>query len=153
MYGRVWYGCLFVGSDIYPHLPEPLSIESDAPIPIDVSKATRLRSLSFRHGPLSCRCEWVTAALKTITSEHRDFQEISIQVPYPTLPYREAIIGGGAAPGAGWSDLDHLLIQFWESGSVSLEVVYPRWGEMSADKDWVADVLPEASKRAKIRFR
>ena len=147
------YSCFFVGSDIYPHLPESLSTDPDAQIPIDLSKATKLRSVAFGHGSLSYHCEWVTTALKTITSEHRDFQEISIHVPYPTFPYREDIIGDSAAgPRAGWSDLDHLLIQFWESGSVSLEVVYLRnCGETSVDKDWVARVLPEASKRAEIR--
>ena len=137
----------------YPRLPETLCTDSDTQVPIDLSKATRLRSVGFGHGSLSFYCEWVTTALKTITSEHRDFQKISIRVPYPIFPYREAIIGDSAAgPRAGWSDLDHLLIQFWESGSVSLKVIYPRnYGETSVDMGWAACVLPEASKRAKIR--
>ena len=89
------------------------------PALMDLSKATKLRDVVFRFE--SWNVEWVTVALQTITPKHRDFREISISAAcYQTTfnidaNVREMI---GKTSCGHWSDLDHLLVQFWESRSI-----------------------------------
>lgn len=66
-------------------------------------------------------------ALQTVTSEHKDLQQISIHVYYNfTLNGVGASIRQtvGETTYGRWSDLDHLLIQFWESRSIHLKITY-----------------------------
>jgi hypothetical protein len=49
------------------------------PASIDLSKATKLKDVVFQ--PRSREVEWVTMALQTITSKHRDLRQISIHMP------------------------------------------------------------------------
>jgi hypothetical protein len=81
---------------------------------LDLSKATKLKSLSFQCGAGTVR--WITAALKTVRSKH--LQQIVIH-PYGTLvdPVEERIL-------REWQDLDRLLAQFWTTHSIRLEIVY-----------------------------
>ena len=48
--------------------------------PVDLSDATRLKDVSF--WVRSRNVDWITAALRTITPEHRDLRQISIYVCY-----------------------------------------------------------------------
>ena len=94
--------------------------------------------------------------LETITFQHRDFQQISIHVPR-IVSYAMHEDGltmeliEEANPGTRWSDLDHLLLEFWKSRSIRLKVVDPRTkDEKRGTKDWASYLLPEITKRGII---
>ena len=131
-----------------------LPIDEDTPIPIDLSKATKLREVAFRCGSMTNGCGWIITALNTITSEHRDLKQISVQVPYPSDEghRRRSIIERAEAEGRGrrWSDLDSLLVGFWESRSVSSKIVCPWTRDRTRAKDWAVYLLPETTKRGII---
>ncbi|KAF9644801.1 hypothetical protein BDM02DRAFT_3190251 [Thelephora ganbajun] len=86
---------------------------------VDLSKATKLRDVIFR--PASLSIAWITTALQNVSPEHRNLQ-ISIYLRYDlvlatTEPDAMQIVGGQ------WSDLDHLLVQFWELRSIRTKLV------------------------------
>ena len=57
--------------------PDHPSIET--PSELDLSKATKLKDIVFLCSLSGS--EWIIAALRTITSNHRDLRQIAIQVP------------------------------------------------------------------------
>ena len=116
---------------------------------LNLSKATKLREALFR--PESKSVEWITMALQTITPEHRDLRRISIYVPvHLTFSSVGANIGQylGGVPSKWWSDLDHLLVRFWESCSIRPRVGCARQGEEGQNTEYcIGCLLPEATKR------
>jgi hypothetical protein len=120
---------------------------------LDLSKATKIKDVVFQ--PISQSVEWITATLKTIP-KHRDLQEVSIY-----LPSYVAITGVGrnASQVIGeenwgeWLDLDRLLVQFWESGSIRPKVVCPMRAKRGLDPRHRVEyrcLLPEITKRGII---
>ena len=106
------------------------------PIPINLSEATKLKHAKFRCEMLSARC--VVTALESITPAHRSFKNISLYIRH---------FGGlGANSRMGWSDLDRLLVEFWESRSICLLVLCPSRDWRSV-QEWVKYLLPEVMKR------
>jgi hypothetical protein len=105
---------------------------------IDLSKATKLKDVAFQLNSWSV--EWVIAALRT-ASKHRDLQHISIYVPHE-------LTFGGSHPTMHrqWVDLDHLLVQFWESRSIRPKVVFTKQGM----GDYVKRILKETTGRGII---
>jgi hypothetical protein len=89
-------------------------------------------------------------ALETITSQHRDLQQISIHVPY-ILSY--ALHGGGTTTewidGTQRLELDHLLVQFWDLRSIRPKVMYSK-NQKRGIRDLVVYLLPEITKRGII---
>lgn len=91
---------------------------------IDLTRATKLKDAVFR--PRSPNVEWITMALQTITQQHRDLRQVSIHIYHKS---DLATAGANIKQTIGeqiygqWSDLDHLLNQYWESRSVRLKVV------------------------------
>lgn len=60
---------------------------------------------------------------------------------YPTRLVEET------SPGARWSDLDRLLLKFWDSHSIRPKVVDSRTeDEKRGTRDWVRYLFPEATK-------
>jgi hypothetical protein len=115
---------------------------------VDLSKATNLEGVVFRPQPRMV--EWVTTALHTITSEHRDLREISIRLPYcltldRASTIRQAIAGAGSDL---WLNLDCLLVQFWESHSIRPMIVYT--ANTGITRDHIECLLPEITKRGVI---
>jgi len=110
-------------------LPQLPSADEFTPRAIDLSKATKLKDVVLRCG--SPNNEWVTTTLETVTFQHQDLQQISIHIP-PTLshamPGDDATVERveGADPQTQWSDLDRLLVRFWDTRSIRPKVVYPR---------------------------
>ena len=69
---------------------------------------------------------WVTTALRTVTLEHRDLRRVLIYTPYySTLVDVGTDVGAfiGGAVCQQWLDLDHLLVQLWESHSIRPRVI------------------------------
>ena len=108
----------------------------------------KLKVVTFRVDSWSV--DWITIALRTITPKNQDLRQISI------LPANYAIMlmyGADVrriAEEKGligqWLELDQLLVQVWESRSISLEVLYNvvlREGEsMRSCMEWL---LPGAT--------
>ena len=105
------------------------------------------------------RCEsrdvaWITRTLQTTTPEHRRFRQVSIYVPfYVNLVSADADVRLviGEAIRQHWLDLDRLLVQFWESGSIRPGVICQAPIEegrgISGCFGWL---MPEATKRGII---
>jgi len=117
---------------------------------IDLSKAAGLKDVVFRVGPKSVG--WVTTALHTITPKHRNLRRISICMP------RDLALGGagsdiiqslGEAASRRWSDLDRLLVKFWESRSIRPRVGYELGlAKNQENMDYsIGRLLPEVTKR------
>ena len=96
-------------------------------------------------------CAWIITTLRTITGEHRNLQQISIRVPPIADPGHDIpTIDGlcGANPPLGWSDLDRLLVEFWELRSIPSKVVRSMRGSCPGVlKDWAKLLVPELMRR------
>jgi len=96
-------------------------------------------------------------ALQTITSEHRDFQQITIRTPFRYyFPTREPENPGEIAGEEGyrqWMDLDSLLVQLLESRGVRTKVVHGV--EDSETKlemcEHIGSLLPKIAERGTIQ--
>ena len=113
----------------------------------DLSTATKLRDLVFRPGSQSV--EWITMALQTITPEHRELGRLSIHMPYYLTFFGTGVWRWvGEATCREWSDLDHLLVQFWKSCSIRSKVGCVRLGQnRQSTEDCIGCLLPEITKR------
>jgi hypothetical protein len=108
--------------------------------PLDLSKAIKLRELSFRCG--GPNIQRITMALRTVRS--RDLQQITIHL-YTTSAnlITEAVR-------QEWQDLDRLLLQFWISHSIRPKITYEadkRWDDLRAS---ASGLLPELTKRGLV---
>jgi len=117
--------------------------------PIDLSKATRLKGVTFGIGSWSV--EWVTVALRTITPEHQDLRQISIHETHCSrfvergAEVRRLI---GVRTARLWSELDHFLVQLWESRSIRPKMLYGAFpGKERAVRDLTGYFLPEITRR------
>ena len=94
-------------------------------------------------------------ALQTITSEHRDIQQISIHVshitPLDRINANTRQTTGESAYGQ-WLDLDRLLVRFWELRSIRPRVIYVVVSEDEEKEaiDCMSFLLPEITKRGII---
>ena len=106
---------------------------------IDLSKATKLQRVVFRCGSLGIG--WIAATLETVTSNHQDFQQVSLNFS----GVRDLT---DVNPGVGWPVLDNLLVRFWESCSIRTKLGFTepqrRAGGMM---DLVKSLLPGSTKR------
>ena len=109
---------------------------------------TGLGDVTFQVVSLSV--DWLTRTLQTITPEHRELQEIAICLPsylavLPLATSVEQVIGEENL--REWSGLDHILVQFWESGPVRpkvMRVVSEGGGWQRGD--CIRSMLPETTK-------
>jgi len=87
---------------------------------------------------------WITMALKTITPEHRDLRRVSIYLPQLTFFNFDADV----MRFFGWLDLDHILVEFWESRSIRPRVGFATQGGGTRSVERSAGPwLPEITKR------
>jgi hypothetical protein len=132
---------LFCSGDLVDHLLFTGSLN-----PIDLSKATKLKELIFRMRPKLGPGE-VVATLETLTPDHRDFRQVSIYLNIPHLDalYFRFYLADGAYE--KWSELDCLLVQFWELRSIRATVA-PQGTQ--ADNDWIECLFPKITARGII---
>ena len=90
-------------------------------------------------------------ALQTITPEHRDLRQISIYMPYYLTfsnigtDIRQSI---GEVVSSQWSDLDRLLVQFWQLRSIRPKLGSVGLAEKGQNTEYCIEcLLPEISKR------
>ncbi|KAF9644356.1 hypothetical protein BDM02DRAFT_3122058 [Thelephora ganbajun] len=122
------------------------------PASIDLSKATKLERAVFL--PTSMSVKWITMVLQTITPKHRDLQYILIHSPYdPALAgasvnVRQTV---GELVCGQWSELDHVLVQFWESRSIRPMISYIGLrGEKKETGECLGCLLPKITKRGVV---
>ena len=119
------------------------SWESDS---LDLSKANRLKHSVFRVE--SDLVDWVTMALRTIKPEHRDFRQITIDLPSISSLFRPIV---GEVIFGQWLELDRLLAQLWESHSIRPKVLcYAPVGTENRVTERVGSLLPEVTGRGII---
>ena len=122
---------------------------------IDLSKAVALKEVAFH--PKLTIIEWVTRMLQTITPEHRDLRQITIFLP-PSLTSID--IGAnirhslGEVTSGWWSDLDHLLVQFWDSHLIRPRVGWHAGeGGRGANTEYcISCLFPEITKRGIVEM-
>ena len=106
---------------------------------IDLSRATRLKDIVFWCKTLNP--QWITLALQTVTSNHRDLQKIIIHFPF--------VFTFGETGYREWLDLDRVLVRLSESRSARLEARHNSVME-NEKKDVIrcmGCLLPERTKR------
>ena len=116
---------------------------------IDLSKATRLETVTFQVG--SYYVGWATKALRTIATEHRDLRQIAILIPSDIACVR---VGTDIERTLGktiyrwWSDLDRLLVEFWKSRSIRPRLGPARMWEIKEDMEFcIGDLLLDVIER------
>ena len=116
---------------------------------IDLSKARKLRDVIFRPGSLSV--EWIATAFQTTTPNHRQLQKISIRLPSHLRNVNANVIKRWSPTYGQWLDLDHLLVQFWESRSTRPKVICTaRVGRKWDLKRFTECLLPELARRGAV---
>ena len=116
--------------------------------PADLSKAAGLKSVAFQIRSESVN--WITMTLQTITPERRDPLQVTIDIPCYTVLTATGIHDDGP-PGEAirqqWLNLDHHLVQLWESRLIYLRVGCSRFGEEQHTESFIGCLLPEVMKR------
>lgn len=117
----------------------------------DLSRATKLNEVTLQFAE-SC-AGWTATTLKTIASKYRDLEQISIYVPSDPYSDDGELAGVEEAAYLQWSDLDHVLVQIWESCAVHTKVRYSEATEgWSATHKLIGGLLPEMTRRGKIQL-
>ena len=118
--------------------------------PIDLSEATKLKEVVLR--PIPCDINWVTLGLKTITSTHKDLREVSLIIPFHSIPINKGFDEGVYTQ---WADLDRALIQFQLTHPIRTKLLYIAGSDTEAGKrasEFIESLLPEAIKGGAIRL-
>jgi len=84
-------------------------------------------------------------ALQTITSEHRDLQQILIYAPFNPASIGDQWIDGQ------WMNLGRLLVQLWESNATRTKVIYSAAREENKTVcEYLGGLLPEMTERGVV---
>ena len=121
-------------------------------VSIDLSKATNLRGVVIRlRNPDGT---WAGLMFKTLTSEHKDLRWISIymgfrgQVDIHQLQQRDQ-----AEISRRWRDLDHTLVQLWESNKTATRIIYITAGDgKTRAREYAEQLLPEITRRGIVEL-
>ena len=123
--------------------------KSKGPSPsIDFSKATKLKEITLR--PAGHSIAWVTEALKTIGTHHKDLLEVSIYPDFLDTPIGNYAIFRGTVKEDDlqrWVELDCVLIGLMESHAVRVEVIYHSKGVEEEVYKCMKELLPEITQR------
>ena len=85
-------------------------------------------------------------ALQTITSSHRDLQQILIYFPSRYIYTRNQ------ETNRQWMDLDRLLVQLWESHAICTKLMYSETSEDEFVCGYIRGLLPEVTKGVTIEL-
>ena len=122
---------------------------------VNLSEATKLEEVAFRFD--GNHLKWVTTTLKTITSNHGNFQRVVICVPLAFFDNGislELKIGESIQEEMYllWTDLDRVLVGLLESRGVRTEAVV-REGKEELLQEGLRVLLPEMTRRGAIELR
>jgi hypothetical protein len=113
---------------------------------IDFSRATRLKAVAFQLEDLSDVS--AVMALKTLTSDHRDLQEITICLPEDDSVYDRQKTGEVHRQ---WVDLDFFLARLWKLNAFLPWLIYMT-GEEEEASELAVWLLPEMTKRRVVKL-
>ena len=113
---------------------------------IDFSKAVKLKKVVFRFEALND--VWVASSLKTLTTNHRDLSQISIDIPGGYLVSSQQTMG---EVNRQWEELDRALVQLWELNKIHTQAIYREIREEGA-YEHVEKMLPEMTKRGIVEL-
>ena len=117
----------------------------------DLSKATKLKDIAFK-------CfgdpEWIGRILRTLTPNHTNLQQITINAPYvlhnPNYYMRmsPAYCLGDMVLKA-WLEVDRVFAQLWELHPIRLKVLYGGTPSVERNKarDFIGSLLPGSTAR------
>lgn len=103
----------------------------------------------------SLHVQWVAMALGTITSEHRDLEQISIYIPPSLVPQGDpANIARtvGEEVYSQWVQLDRSFAKLWESHAIYVRVKYNASKEKGAARECIENLLPGVAKKGIIEL-
>jgi hypothetical protein len=93
---------------------------------------------------------WVTMALKTITSKHQDFRQISIYLSPHPVDVGQTV---GEEIYRQWADFDCTLIRLWESHAIRTNVICDTVAEgRKGFPEYIGGLLPEMTKRGIVEI-
>ena len=117
-----------------------MDVDTSGTPPLDLSKATKLKDLSFRFGWSDV--QRITMTFQTAQSKH--LQQITI---YPrgnfANPVEETVC-------LGWQDLDRLLVQSWTSHSIRPRIMHGVGEEQDVSRLLASRLLPELTRRGLV---
>jgi len=94
----------------------------------------------------SSNVQWVLTALRTITTDHQNLQEVSLLASCILCEPERAI---GEAAHKQWSEFDHILARLLELHSIRLQIHF--FGHPGRTNRCCANsLLPEASKKGMV---
>jgi len=105
-------------------------------VPHDLSKAMKLKRITFLQTTMGSTVQWITMALQTVVS--KNLRSITICVD------RFVLVTVGEAAHQEWNDLDRLLVQFWNTHSIRPRVTRLVGKDM---RDFAQSLLPELTRR------
>ena len=97
--------------------------------------------------------QWIITTLGSLTHGHRNFQWISLGICLPNYqtpgPLDPASVRHmlGETICSGWSELDHLIGQLWESRSICLKVRWSMPPIGGVPRSYMEALLPKATAR------
>ena len=114
---------------------------STAPLPLDLSGATKLEGLEFECSDPDV--PWVITTLETV--EAKSLREITIHALIHPRDPTETVL-------RGWRDLDCLLVKLWTSRSVRPRIIPATYTEegWTCPSELAARLLPELASRGAI---
>jgi hypothetical protein len=118
-------------------LPLPVDLDLPGAPLLDLSKVNKLEDLLFRCG--GWNVQQITMALQTVQSKH--LQKVTI---HPGVAFANRILG---TVHQEWQDLDHLLVQFWNSHSIRPKFTYEADKEGDDLRAFAPSLLPELTRR------
>ena len=124
---------------------------------IDLSKATRLKDICFVSDLYP---HWISSTLRTLAPNHQNlqicvdlpsgFDYLEPEEPIDALKYREFI---GEVTYSVWLELDHFLVQLWESNLARTEVTYRTAGFNAEDtRNCIESLFPKLLKSGTANF-
>ena len=115
---------------------------------MELSNAIKLKEVIFVFQNVP---GWVSAMLRTITSNNRNLQQISLHtsgIHYSVSPIYFAIFNGENA-WQGWLELDRILARLRESHSTQLKISYgviSSWDDVQTARSCMEALLPEVTR-------
>lgn len=118
---------------------------------IDLSKATKLKDVTFVY-ELDPR--WVVGTLRTITSDHQNLQEISVEPDYPLYDPLPSDMRDAQEMYSECLELDYSLVKLCKSHSIRVKVLYTviSSSDLERARSLMDSLFPESAKSGVVEL-
>ena len=110
--------------------------------PHDLSKATRLKHVTFARTRMRSIVQWIIMTLQTVKSEN--LQSITI------CPDHNISATVGEADHQEWNGLNRVLVQFWSTHSIRQCIMYLAGRGEKDMRDCAPSLFPELARRGLV---